>query len=529
MLDPTGTRCYVYVGDNVCTSVQPVWIGDEQEEGALSFEGLAHAIAPIVWPSPREFLLLEYRTLDVPGKVVPTMRNAGRTVYYRVREVRLKNADDGSTLIAPGSSRIRDPLARWSYRADDLPLDALDRVFVTFFFYYPADRGVGGHRHDVEAIEMQVRFRRVCRVQADEDSVPEAECPEGATTWPAAQLESASGSAHGVGWYTNTLRLSSAPDTVLPLTALVEENKHATTPDRDGDGTYMPHYDVNRHVNDAWGDRAVAGTGNLGGASFGAEGARRRHAADQVCPPRPSSRLIRHYAADRERTVGPSGCVGTQRTYQLSRSSTDPVCSRTSQLKSQTDSDRRLASLLDDKDFCEAKVKVKGPRNIFSRSGLRIARAISPGPDSEFGFQNAVQRLSFAYRYDGGHGASAVFPVGHEVPLVGGWLVMKGNIVAQELSSALPPISRGSIEAMYTPSASRPFDWYVTVGAEGDRSVPDQERRWSVVEEIGVRFRFSSERLRIIRFLGGRVGLRAESLTRPVNPRLVYEFGAGSW
>jgi hypothetical protein len=156
-------------------------------------------------------------------------------------------------------------------------------------------------------------------------------------------------------------------------------------------------------------------------------------------------------------------------------------------------------------------------------------RHISPGPDAQYGFQNAFQRLSFAYRYDGGHGVSAIVPIGLEMPYFGGWVVMKVNALSQRLDRPLPLLSTTSIEALYSSSASRPFDWYVTVGGESHRFDPMDERTWHVTEELGVRLRFSAEKLRFIRFLGGRMGIRAESLKTVRNVRFVYEFGAGSW
>jgi hypothetical protein len=137
--------------------------------------------------------------------------------------------------------------------------------------------------------------------------------------------------------------------------------------------------------------------------------------------------------------------------------------------------------------------------------------------------------LSFAYRHDETHGASAIIPVGHELPFVGGWVVAKINAMSEDLDRVLPHLTSTSFEALYAPSASRPFDWYVTAGAESRRAHVGDAREWHIAEELGVRVRFSTERLRVLRFLGGRFGLRAESLSRPKNVRFVYEFGAGSW
>ena len=146
--------CYVYVGDTTCTEVQPLWIGSgARDEGPLTFRRLADVAAPILWPSSREFLLLEGQTHHVPGRI--NLGAGGRTVYYHVREVRLKPPQSGAAALTSRDPRIRDAQAIWSDSPGDLPVDELDRVFITYFFYYPEDRGVGGHMHDLEAMDVQ--------------------------------------------------------------------------------------------------------------------------------------------------------------------------------------------------------------------------------------------------------------------------------------------------------------------------------------------------------------------------------------
>jgi hypothetical protein len=383
-------------------------------------------------------------------------------------------------------------------------------------------------------MEVRVRMRRACRTAADRENLPRAQRSSSDVCWPAAQLESVSGSAHGVGWYTNTLQVLSTRDTVLPLVALVEENKHATSPDRDGDGTYMPHYDVNRQSNDAWGIRDVAGSGKLGGSAFSAELARVRRPNTQVCPPTPSARLIKHYSGSLPGLVpidDNSGCLKTGTQYALRESRMDPVCRRLAALgSSDSASDRRLHGFLTDKDFCapESATEVLQPRSRFDEKFLAALGKVSPGPDAQYGFQSAAQRLSFAYRYDEGHGLSAIVPVGAEVPFFGGWAIMRVNLITENLNQP-HRFASTSYEAMYAPSASRPFDWYIAVGGERLRDPLSGAGNWEPAEEIGIRYRFSAERIRFLRFFGGRVGLRANSMQRPQNVRFVYEFGAGSW
>ncbi len=533
VVEPSGDTCIAYDQETECTSVQPVWIENgTAEEGPFSLRRLAEVTAPILWLSPREFLLLEKRRTDAPGQVDRT--GGVNTVYYRIRRVRLKSPPAPRQLSRRDDARVQQPQNVWSTSSNDLPLGELDYIYITFFFYYPEDRGVGGHPHDLEALEVRVRMRHACRMSVTRDNVPRPKRSPTDQCWPAAQLESVSGSAHGVGWYTNTLQVLSTRDTVLPLVALVEENKHATSPDRDGDGTYMPHYDVNRQSNDAWGIRDVAGTGKLGGSTFSAELSRTRRPNTRLCPPSPSARLIRHYEGQfpGEKSNGDEDvCPDGSRVYQLVESRTDPVCNRVDTLRASTvDSDGRLYGFLNAKKFCapESDTEVLPPRPTAIAKLFAALRKVSPGPDGQYGFQSVAERFSFAYRYDDGNGVSAIVPVGGEVPLLGGWAIMRVNLIAKNLNRP-HRFSTTSYEAMYAPSASRPFDWYVAVGGERVHDRQTDVGNWEPVEEIGIRYRFSAERVRFLRFLGGRVGLRANSMRHPQNVRFVYEFGAGSW
>jgi hypothetical protein len=243
---PSGPVCRTAAGINAPhTKVPPLWMANGTE-GSLTLDRLARIAAPILWFSPREFLILE----DAGSQPSPTPldeKAARGVVYYRIRQVRLK--DPGSK--RPPVLHTDSPVLRDVDQSVEcpggskLPLDEIDRVTVRYFFYYPEDRGIGGHPHDVEGLELQIRIRPACWKD---------DC------FYSGLLESVSGSAHGVGWYTSILDVFHAEDTELPLTVLVEENKHASSPDRDGDGVYMPHYDINVYSNDGWGVRDIAGT-----------------------------------------------------------------------------------------------------------------------------------------------------------------------------------------------------------------------------------------------------------------------------
>ena len=181
----------------------------------------------------------------------------------------------------------------------------------------------------------------------------------------------------------------------------------------------------------------------------------------------------------------------------------------------------RLRYYLDGKQFC-AWTKVIDARSNFAVNAVSTAwNKVSPGPKRRYGFMNEWQRLSFAYRYDGGHGVSTVVPLGLELPGFGGWLLLKTNAVFSALNSSFPPpVERGSVEAFYTPSASRIVDWYVGVGGESESACANT-CHWRSVGELGLKFRFSLEKIRLIRFFGGRVAVRTNDFTPFSHTRLV--------
>ena len=284
VVEPSGNTCIVYADEPDCSVGPAVWIGNNNPRKGHFVGGGCRSDGYLLWLSPREFLLLEGRRDDAPGQVNST--GGGNTSTTASVACGLKSRPPRASCRAVDDAECS---SRGTSGRQTSNVPALKRArlgTLPFFFYYPEDRGVGGHSHDLEAMEVRVRMRHACRWTVNRGTAPRPQQLLTDECWPAAQLESVSGSAHGVGWYTNTLQVLSTRDTVLPLVALVEENKPATSPDRDGDGTYMPHYDVNRQSNDAWGIRDVAGTGKLGGSTQ-RRVCRTRRPNTRLCP-RPS-------------------------------------------------------------------------------------------------------------------------------------------------------------------------------------------------------------------------------------------------
>jgi hypothetical protein len=234
-----------------------VWQG----RSTPSLPSLAGVLAPVLWFSPDEPLLLKGSLLPHRHPCDPNPGDG--VVYYQVARIRL-----------PGPVRVTTP-----EHEDREFFDKVDSFTIRFYFYYDRDFGVGRHAHDLEVVEMEVSL--------GSDDVGRRE----------ARLRRVIGLAHGTDWYSNELHVE--PDTRVPLTVLVEEGKHASAPDRNADGIYTPGYDVNRRISDAWGIRDVLGSGFLTAGAYQATMAKPRRPSDRRAPPavedaRPSSILSSH-------------------------------------------------------------------------------------------------------------------------------------------------------------------------------------------------------------------------------------------
>jgi len=353
---------------------------------------------------------------------------------------------------------------------------------IRYFFYYRRDVGVGSHAHDMEVVDLDVRLGKT------------GGCYE-------IRVAAAVGFAHGVAWYQNELHLG--PDTRLPLTVLVEEGKHASSPDRNADGLYTPGYDVNRRANDAWGIRDVMGSGYLLSSGYSSTMTKVRRPDTRAFPPAvPDACPVPSQAPQ-------SPDRGLANRYELRRADTFASC--------QADEGKELARMIKTNQFGSTY-----PAGQYQSQLARTAAARMTG----------TNRLlpSFAYRYENGSGFSLIvagFGVGKA------YLVPKFNITA----------NRGrSIQGLLTTSAARFFSPYVAVGAarqrvnELDPASPDlvtEQDKWNVASELGVKFRFGlTGTARILglgyQFAGIRFGYGMFGVNNP-RTRLIVEVGAGVW
>jgi hypothetical protein len=523
-----GPSCLVKSGED--TYVPPLWMANGSE-GPLTFERLARMAAPILWFSPREFLLVESHDVQPTATPLDGSSAAG-VVYFRIRQIRLKDPDTArSPTLRTDSTALQNGTSPWDCTlGSQLPLDELDRVTIRYFFYYKEDRGVGGHLHDLEGLELQVRIRRACW--------------KGSCAY-SALLESASGASHGVAWYTSVLDVFKARDTEFPLTVLVEENKHASSPDRDGDGVYMPHYDINVSSNDGWGVRDIAGTGTLGSPAYRTEQSRLvrpLHPETRVLPPDDWPARVRAQAVDHEKRLVAVNAVAAEDRlnalprYELRRSWESKACDqktrqadRAAIVAAKVAEPSLLVDLIDEPDFCKGpqQLQVKGPFNLKVQKASDVFAIVYPGPRNQYGYMRWTDRMSLSYRHSQGDGFTYVGPPipGAAAPIFGGWIVGKFNVEFDAHAKRLQTIS---IDAMYTPSASRSASSYVAVGKEWHYA-PGTPADGRLALEGGIKFRFPVEHAPFAKFLGGRIGLRANGLDPITAPRLVFEFGAGTW
>jgi hypothetical protein len=459
--------------DMTSVSQQVVYVGSDSK---MTFEELASYCGPILWFSPDEPLLRHVRKdpldINLPMAFPFEAQADGPVVYYRVRKIVSNNVDEARGSIVP---RQAD---------SSIDLEQTTAIELDYFFYYPSEEGFGGHRHDVESVEMSVVVLR------------QPNCTE---CRYALWIHKITAKAHGVLWYDNTLTADG--DTEFPLTILVEEGKHASCTDKNGDGYFTPGYDVSERVNDAWGVRDVMRTGALFTGGYQAWLSKVRNPQDRVFPPLPpDSPLLDEYLIDGE-------YMPTHNKYEVR-----PFPTVEEALASGDESLRRFVD--------------KGDENwpaMVEDTGIEHIADFIEG--REF-----IKSVSIAARFDNEVGISFVFPlfiVKHmNDPVSGGWIVNRIYLKDKKLRDF-------SWQLMYTPSASRWIDQYLSAGVEIDKDGSDS-KTW-FASEAGLKFRFNiahtpiSFMSKLTDFWGLRAGIRYRAYKSFTDIGYVIEIGAGTF
>lgn len=448
-----------------------VWRGTER----LGLRELAGLLAPVLWFSADEPLLAEGHA-PIPAPHPCDARSDRAVVYYQVTQLTYR-----------GDVPVTRP-----EEDDPAFADNVASFILKYYFYYPEDSGVGGHTHDLESVEFEVRLER------------EAGCRQ-------VRVASVEGLAHGSRWYSNTLK--SRPDTKYPLTLFVEEGKHATAPDRNADGSFMRGYDVTERVNDAWGVRDSLGQGVLLSSGYDAEMTKPRTPEYRLFPP--ESVHLQTLTARQRSYWDDQPSLGR---YELRASNVVPVCAG---IQDET----RLLGMMATHRF-----GAEEPPTQYRSDTITPALSELTRPDSwlSVSLRGTERTLGAAMILKG-------------LDLREGWIVPRMTVSARDASG----------EFLFTPSASRWADYYVSGGVRrqfvttrATRTIETEQGRqevevvtppnWTVVFESGFRFRARlPPKVRPFvlgySFSGMRLGLQALGFSRVDQLRFVWEIGAGAW
>jgi hypothetical protein len=456
-----------------------IWSGKNPH---MTINELAAYCGPILWFSPDEPLLEGTEGLDImfPEPLPFDASSIFPVVYYRVRTILVKEDADASAF-------MYDSINRSNSAIDLRQIDGLD---LDYFFYFHTEEGMGSHEHDVESAEftLAVWQRDDC-----------ADCPYNLV------VTRVVAKAHGVHWYDNILEVDKHAK--FPMHILVEEGKHASCTDKNGDGYFTPGYDVNERVNDAWGVRDVMRTGTLFTSSYKGWLTKVRRAEHRVFPPLPEDSPLREPYTE-SGVYAPNNVIYELRPFPAAESAAPD-----------------LYPFIADKGNPDwPKIK---PYTDLTRFQRWVAEAGS-----------FVKSLSVAVRADGDLGVSIIFPlfiVKHlQEPLSGGWIVNRIYFKDKDLRDF-------AWTMLYTASASRWMEGYLSAGFEWDEEwdgtdLPQNiETTRNFVLETGVKLRANVAGTplkflsRLTDFWGLRLGIKNTGFIDIDNMTYVIEFGAGSW
>jgi hypothetical protein len=455
-----------------------VWHGNDTK---MSIKKLASYCAPVLWFSPDEPLLNDTKGKEIllpepfPFEEDPQQP----VVYYRIRTILHRDDADGLAYIPDSTDKNQSII----------DLRQIAGIDIDFFFYYRAEEGFGGHPHDVESAEFQIIVW------------PRPTCDQ--CTYHLL-ITKVTGKAHGLNWYDNTLGVDEYAK--FPMHILVEEGKHASCTDKNGDGYYTPGYDVNRRVNDAWAVRDVIRAGALFTGGFEAWMAKVRRPEHRVFPPLPEDSPLREHYTENG-VYSPDNAIYALRPFPH----IDQV---------PPDLYRFFA---DKGDPVWPAIKTVTTLEEFKR-----------WTDTE----NFVKSLGISLYTDGELGVSFIFPLfivkNFEDPLAGGFLVNRLILKDHGLRDFAWML-------LYTRSASRWIDGYFSAGVEWDKEdlsqiSPDAtELKTDFVLETGIKFRASLTHsplkflAKLTDFWGLRFGVKNKGYFDINSLQYVVEVGAGIW
>jgi hypothetical protein len=234
----------------------------------MKLSDLTAYCAPIFWYSPDEPELMNAQGKDIRIPVAFPFEEQvdAAVVYYQVREILAPEETADKAF-----ERINDDIA-----ISKIDLSKCVGFNIDYNHYYKFEVGLGKHTHDTE----QAQFKVYVHKYIDDSDVTHYQL----------YLLQTTAKAHALAWYDNIYKVNADNynhELHLPFHIMVEEGKHASISDMNGDGYYTPGYDVNVRTNDAWGLRDVIRTGELFSSQFEAWMAKVRRPEHKVLPPLP--------------------------------------------------------------------------------------------------------------------------------------------------------------------------------------------------------------------------------------------------
>ncbi|UCG30170.1 MAG: hypothetical protein JSV53_11855 [candidate division WOR-3 bacterium] len=455
-----------------------VWSGNNPK---MTIEQLAAYCGPILWFSPDEPLLAgnEGQEISLPEPFPFEETVTTPVVYYRIRTIVVREDADGPAYIPYAQNK----------NLGFIDLHQIIGIELDYFFYYHKEEGMGSHEHDVESVQFTLHAWR------------REDCPDCKYNLVVTRVVA---KAHGIHWYDNILKVDEYAK--FPMHILVEEGKHASCTDKNGDGYFTPGYDVNKRVNDAWGVRDVMRTGTLFTSSYQAWMTKLRREEHRVFPPLPEDSPLRESHLENG-VYAPKNATYVLRPFPSTEAESNVH------------------------PYIAGKGDPRWPREKVYTDLTRLQRWVAEAGDF-------VKSLSIAFRADGDYGMSIIFPlfiVKHfQEPFGGGWIVNRIYFKDTDMRDFAWTV-------LYTASASRWMEGYLSAGFEWDEEWDDIyspetfESNRNFVLETGVKFRanLTNTPLKFLNnltdFWGLRLGIKSTGFVDIDRLTYVIEIGAGSW
>lgn len=465
-----------------------IWKGTEPK---MKVSELAAYCAPIFWFSPDEPELNRKTGKDIriPSAFPFEIQVDSPVVYYQLTNIFTKENTSPNAVFKKDYT---------DYGNSVIDLNKVDAFKINYNHYYLNEAGLGSHNNDTE----QSQFKFIVKTYKDKANI----------RYYVIFLIHVTAKAHALEWYDNIYQIDRENiyyELSLPFNILVEEGKHASCTDMNGDGYYTPGYDVNVRKNDAWGLRDIIRGGELFTSDFQSWMAKVREPEYRVLPPLPENSPLREsyskygiYAYDNA-------------VYQL-RPMPSPDKAKTKLLKHDMES-----------------YYIDNTPSISEKSTS----------DSFFDWffdGNFINSIGLSYRADESSGISVSFPLlivkNVEAPIVGGWLINRMYAEGYHLSTF-------GYNILYTPSASRFLDPYVSFGIEVNKeyikdsagTVTNTNITTDFAFETGIKIR-GNVQYSPLKFLavfsplwGIRLGIKNKGFMAIDHLNYVIEVGAGVW